>query len=358
MALHTTRLQLMIRNLLWVCALGLPTWGCSDTSSATGGGAVAADAEDLDSSSSWGDGAGSDGTGKSDGKPTGSDAATADAAIEDGSGAQDVSAVLDTQPVQDVDWSELLDPESDTTVASDAESTAPVGQLYAETATELYRLDLGAKKFELVGKFTFDKNPDDITDIAMDQLGALYACGHKDLYTCDVATAKCKWLIALGQEFNGLTFVPKGTVDPAVDALIGIAQSGDWTKITVSGGKVTLKVLGSYGGKWLSSGDAFSVEGIGTFATLKTATSTTDTLASIDPKTGKILQIIGDTGVAKLFGFAWWSGVFYGFSADGGVYTLDVATGKATPVKGIATPTGAKWWGAAVSTRAAGKVVK
>ncbi|MBI5607670.1 MAG: hypothetical protein HY902_02195 [Deltaproteobacteria bacterium] len=302
------------------------------------------------------DGAGGEISGADAGKTDGSADSGQDGGLSDATTDQD--SVADTAPVEDIDWSELLDPE-DTASTGDTsvEPTGPVGQLYAHTATELYRLDLADKKFTLVGTFTFDKNGDDVTDMALDQGGAMYICGHKDLFQCDVNTAKCKWLVALGQEFNGMTFVPKGTVSATEETLIGIAQSGDWTKITISGGKVTLKVLGSYGGSWLSSGDAFSVEGIGTYATLKKSTTTTDTLASIDPKTGKILKIIGDTGVAKLFGFAWWSGVFYGFATDGNVYTLDVNTGKASLVKGIATPKGAKWWGAGVSTRAAGKII-
>ena len=79
-----------------------------------------------------------------------------------------------------------------------------------------------------------------------------------------------------------------------------------------------------------------------------------DSLAEIDPNTGAIKQIVGETGATGLFGLAWWNGVFYAFSSSGTVYTLDVTTGKATPVSGIATPKGAKWWGAGVSTRAAG----
>ncbi len=339
----------MLKWVLAALACGWVVAACSSSDTNNGGPVYYDVAGEPDASGevSGGDASKADGTTADAGQ---------DSTLNDTSTAQD--SVADSSPVDDVDWSELLDPEdSGATSDTGVEPTGPVGQLYAHTATELYRLDLADKKFTLVGIFTFDKNKDDITDMALDQGGAMYVCGHKDLFQCDVNTAKCKWLVALGQEFNGMTFVPKGTVSATEETLIGIAQSGDWTKITISGGKVTLKILGSYGGSWLSSGDAFSVEGIGTYATLKKTTSTTDTLASIDPKTGKILKIIGDCGVAKLFGFAWWSGVFYGFAADGNVYTLDVNTGKATLVAGIATPKGAKWWGAGVSTRAAGKII-
>ena len=266
------------------------------------------------------------------------------------------TAVADTVE-QDVDWSELLDPQdtavADTTVDTGGGTAAPVGQLYAESPDELYRLDLATKSFAKVGKFTFNKNPGEVTDIALDQDGSLYAITNDDLFTCTVQGAKCTWLAALPSIFNGLTFVPKGTVSPTEDILIGISQDGAWTQITFAGSKVTLKKLGGYADPWLSSGDAFSVEGIGTYATLK-GKGSSDSLASIDPKTGKILKVIGETGAKGLYGLAWWSGVFYAFSSDSNVYTLDIATGKASVVKGIQAPAGVKWWGAGVSTRANG----
>ncbi len=254
----------------------------------------------------------------------------------------------------DVDWSELLDP-PDAPIAGDAaEPTGPVGFLYAQTADELYKLDLAAKAFSFVGKWSYDKNAGSVTDIAVDQYGQLFAITHKDLFLCNVDTAKCKWLMAMPEQYYGMTLVPKGTVDPEKDAIIGISQTGDWVQIIATPTGAKLKKLGSFGSGWLCSGDAFSVEGVGTFATVKKATGN-DSLAQVDPKTGKVLAVIGDTGVKNLFGLAWWAGVVYGFSSDGNVYELDTQTGKAVVAAGLASPKGAKWWGAGVSTRAAGK---
>ncbi len=272
----------------------------------------------------------------------------------------DVQAPPDIAPddvsTEDVDWSDLLDPATDA-VSGDVIKvpTGPVGQLYAQTKDTLYRLDLQAGQFSLVAKFTFDKNGGLVTDIALDASGKLYSITDHDVFICEAATAACKWVTKLPGTgtFNGLSFVPKGTIDPG-ETLIGIGTDGSWNKIDFTGAAAKVTKLGDYGGTWLSSGDAFSVEGIGTYATLKKSTGGNDSLAQIDPKNGKIIQVIGDTGVKQLFGFAWWSGVFYGFSNDGNVYTLDVGTGKATIVKGITVPKGAQWWGAGVSTRANG----
>lgn len=331
--------------------------GCSEEVTPSGGTGDST-AADASGDSQAGDAAKSDGPADATADAAGSDASTADAAEEVDTTADDAgdSAATDVSD-QDVDWSDLLDPQdtgsTDAVADTGGGTSTPVGQLYAESPDELYRLDLETKSFAKVGKFTFNKNPGEVTDIALDQAGALYAITNDDLFTCTVEGAKCTWLAALPSIFNGLTFVPKGTVSATEDTLIGISQDGAWTQITFAGSKVTLKKLGTYANGWLSSGDAFSVEGIGTYATLK-GKGNSDSLASIDPKNGKILKVIGETGAKGLYGLAWWSGVFYAFSSDSNVYTLDIATGKASVIKGIQAPAGIKWWGAGVSTRANG----
>ena len=314
------------------------------SSVATGGGGAALDAGKVNDSSTLGDA-------KADGSSA--DSATDD--VPDSADVADAATDLDVQQpdvtIPDMIWDDV--PSDD--VALDIDFTKPVGQLYAQTSDSLYALDAAAKAFTLVGKFTFDKSGASVTDIALDMFGKLYAVTNHDLFLCVTSTAACKWIAALPGTgtFNGLTFVPKGTISATTETLIGIGTDGSWNQIDVLGSSATITKLGTYGGGWLSSGDAFSVEGIGTYATLK-GVSKTDSLAKIDPKTGAILSIVGETGVNQLFGLAWWNGVFYGVSNDGNIYTLDTTTGAATKVTGITVPKGVKWWGAGVSTRANG----
>ena len=288
------------------------------------------------------------------------DAAVDSARAADAAGAADAMPdpvdTAATSDASDIDWSGLLDKDGTGDVEVppvDAGAGGPVGQLYAHTSDALFRLDLTTKAIVEVGKFTFDKSKGLVTDIAVDAGGKLYAVTYADVFVCGIANAKCTWIADLPSPFNGLTFVPKGTVDPAADVLIGIGETGSWNHIQITGGKTTIKKLGNYPTGWLSSGDAFSVDGIGTYATLK-GKSPTDTLVRVNPKTGAVDQFVGETGVDNLFGLAWWQGVFYAFSSSGIVYTLNVQTGAATPVQGIAVPKGVKWWGAGVSTRANG----
>lgn len=295
-----------------------------------------------------------DATGLSDAADSGSVADTADSgSVADTDPAVDAPALIDTEaPVEDVEPDNGLDPPD---VPEDVADTGPqvpngLGTLYAHTSGTLYRLDVAG--FLKVGNFSYDKAPGSMTDIALNKTGTLFGVTFDDVFQCDKATAKCKWLASLPKQFNGLTFVPAGTVDPVDEVLIGVGNDGSWNRIDVAGSKATIKQLGYYGGGMTSSGDAFSVEGIGTFATVKKGFGGDDFLVSVNPKTGAATSI-GNTGVAGLWGFAWYSGTFYGFSDDGDVWAIDVKTAKATPAK-FSVPGGLSWWGAGVSTRANG----
>jgi hypothetical protein len=286
------------------------------------------------------------------------DAGSGDATAADtiaGDVETDTSAgALDTGTIEPEDISEAVE---DIAVEPEDTFTPPInGTLFAHTKDTLYTLDVAKGAMVSVGKFSFDKKKGLVTDIALDQFRNLWAVTFDDLFSCDADSAKCKWVAGLPEEFNGLTFIPESLVPGSKqEALIGISEDGDWNWIKPDGkGGMTLKKLGKYGGGWLSSGDAFSVVGIGTFATLKKKSGGIDSLASVDPKTGKILKVIGSTGAKGLFGFAWWADVFYGFSNDGKLWEIDVTTGKATVSAAIKVPSGVKWWGAGVSTRANG----
>jgi hypothetical protein len=229
---------------------------------------------------------------------------------------------------------------------------APNGALFAHTSSALYRLDAGLKQFIKVGNFTFDKSSGSVTDIAINRNEVLYAVTFNDLFSCNSKTAACTWVMDLPESYNGLTFVPKGTVKKATDALIGVANSGKWTLLDFDATPPTSQVLGSYGSGYTSSGDAFSVAGVGTFATVKKTGQLSDYLVEINPATGAVIKEIGATGATNLWGFAWWDGVFYGFSSNSNVYAINTTTGQATPLTTGWTVPSAAWWGAGVSTEA------
>jgi hypothetical protein len=200
-----------------------------------------------------------------------------------------------------------------------------------------------------VGQFNFGAFFGSMTDLAIDQYGVLYGVTFGDLFACDADTAVCYHLATLPQSFNGLTMVPPGVLDPVLDVLIGIAITGDWYKITLSGsGTATLTNLGKYGTPYSSSGDAFSIENVGTFAAVDKGGQASDVIVSVDPKTGAVLSEIGPvTGYTALYGLAGWEGVVFGFDETGAVLKIDTTTGQAS----VITTTSNFWWGAGVATR-------
>ncbi|MSP90882.1 MAG: hypothetical protein EXR79_03615 [Myxococcales bacterium] len=282
-----------------------------------------------------------------DGSADGASAPDAAAGTGDG----DVAPTPDSGLDNDVDGATA--PADGATAPADVALPPPpsdLGTIYAHSSSTLYKL--GVNGFQLIGGFKYDKNGGEMTDIALDDNGALFGVTFNDLFACNKATAACSWLAGLPQQFNGLTFVPKGTIKPNAGSLIAIANSGSWNLVDVVGGKATITPLGQYGGGMGSSGDAFSVEGVGTYATVTQAFSFTDKLVQVDPKTGAVLKTVGDTGVSGLWGVAWSAGTMYGFGSNGMVYAIDLKTGKASASNALQVPASVLWWGAGVSTRA------
>ncbi|MSQ84251.1 MAG: hypothetical protein EXR77_15435 [Myxococcales bacterium] len=359
-------MQPLNRQLIGLAlCVAVVTAGCSSTAPAAPTGQSGGDSSrGAGDATVGGDGAATD-TGNSDGADAGAAESDGDATKFDASTADQVDVGSEIPSffkdvaegsTGDVDY-DLLDP-ADTVDSADTGpvDTGPVGGMglevvYAHSSSQLFKLDKGL--FSLVGAFQFDKKSGQVTDIALDDDGDLFAVTFNDVFACDKGSASCKWLATLPQSFNGLTFVPKDVLVPGKAALIGIANSGDWNLIEVVGNTAKVTKLGAYGG-FSSSGDAFSVEKVGTYATVKAGFGGGDKLVQVNPATGSVIKTIGDCGVSDLWGVAWSSGVLYGFAATGGVYSIDVNTGKASSIAGMLVPNGISWWGAGVSTRAAG----
>lgn len=200
-----------------------------------------------------------------------------------------------------------------------------------------------------IGTFKGSGFSGSMTDLAVDQWGVIYGVTFDDLYTCDADTATCYELAALPQMFNGLTMLPPGTHHQYLDTLVAIANSGVWYKVTLSGsGTAQLSQIGSYGSGYTSSGDAFSIEGVGTYASVDKSGSSSDVIVSVDPMTGKVTGEIGTlTGYSSVYGLAGWQGKVFGFNETGAVLEIDIKTGSS---KLLATTSNA-WWGAGVVTR-------
>jgi hypothetical protein len=231
--------------------------------------------------------------------------------------------------------------------------TAKQGLIYAHTSDSLYSFDPKSLKLESVGDFIWpsDDGGHMMTDIAIDRYGILYGITFDRLYHCNAITLQCTMLAVLGKEFNGMTMIPKGILDPLKEVMIGIGNDGSWNKIQVSGTQAMITQIGYYGSSYSSSGDAYSLEGIGTFASVKSFNAEAgDLLVRVDPATGKVISEIGVVqGYTALYGLAGWGMAAFGFDASGAVIQIDVKTGNAKEI--INAWDGKSWWGAGVTTR-------
>lgn len=225
-----------------------------------------------------------------------------------------------------------------------ASDVAPLDDVlvYANTASELYRVEPRSFAITLVGRFTFSDSDRDhqMTDIAVNAAGEIWGITFNAIYRIDAATARCTLVSPLEGQYNGLTFVPVGVLNPSAEVLLAVAGSGDYYVVNTGTGRV--QRLGSYGA-YASSGDLVSIASAETWAIVKVLGD--DNLARVDLRTGRT-TLVGPTGVDDVWGLGYWRSRLYGFTQGGQFVTLDPATGRAT----VQSTASRAWWGAGVTT--------
>jgi hypothetical protein len=221
-----------------------------------------------------------------------------------------------------------------------------IAVVYAQSADTLYKLDPNTKAVTTVGAFSGCTS---VIDIAIDQNSNGYVTTSNALYKVNLATAACTH-IADGSYPNSLSFVPKGTLDPSVEALVGYVGA-QYIRIDTGTGAITN--VGNLTGGYQSSGDIVSIIGGGTFLTVN-GNGCGDCLLQVDPKTGDLVQNYGSVGHSSVFGLAFWGGTAYGFDDAGDVFSIDVVSGAVVthdiPVP--SAPANLSFWGAGSTTSA------
>jgi uncharacterized protein YceK len=223
-----------------------------------------------------------------------------------------------------------------------------VSLVYAQSADTLYRLDPTTKQVAVVGPFSGGCSS--VIDIAIDSSSNGYVTTSGALYKVDLQTAACTH-ISDGNYPNSLSFVPKGTLDPSVEALVGYFGSS-YIRIDTGTGAVTN--IGGLTGGYQSSGDIVSVINGGTFLTVNGTNGCSDCLLQIDPKTGNLVQNYGSVGHGQVFGLAFWAGTAYGFDNAGQVFAIGWQNGKlvTSNISIPNPPPGLSFWGAGSTTSA------
>ena len=227
--------------------------------------------------------------------------------------------------------------------------------VYAHTATTLYALDVKREELLPVCDFNFDMaegvdSMEEITDIAISRAGILWAMSFKRLSMCHPQTGECRVQGQLGDQssLNGLTFLPASVVDRQQDILVGIDQYGEWLALTTGSPDEEIQEdsLGRYGIGNRSSGDVFSIEDVGTFASIKRSGEDSDLIAQVDPS--RILffdDLLFLDGYSAVYGLAGWRGVLYAFDETGAIIRIRLDTLEAEEIHNQELP----WWGAGVS---------
>jgi hypothetical protein len=211
--------------------------------------------------------------------------------------------------------------------AGDTPAGGQANEVWAHSIDTLFKLDPITKQVEIVAPFSGCTT--DVIDIALDADSNLFGATDNDggkgaLWSIDRKTAVCT-KIADGEFPNSLSFVPKGTVDPNAEALVGYQDNNDYVRIDTKTGAVTkIGTLGQVG--FASSGDIVSVKGGATYLTV-TGTDCGDCLVEVNPATGAIVKQWGSLGHDQVYGIAFWAGSVYGFDNAGELFEVTFAGG-------------------------------
>ncbi|MDX9723492.1 MAG: thrombospondin type 3 repeat-containing protein, partial [Myxococcota bacterium] len=225
--------------------------------------------------------------------------------------------------------------------------------VYAHSSSTLYRVSVKTGEVVSVGdiRWPVGRSDEDMTDLAIDSEGVIYAISFNALYVCSASDARCILLadFPTEQDFNGLSFLPPGTLDASAEVLIAISQAGDWFRVRINGPLAQFEKLGTYGDGYGSAGDAYSIMGQGTYAAVYDSkdASHDNLIIKVDPLTGQALEEVTTLpGYMMVWGLAGWTQRAFAFDAQGDILTVDTLTGEWS----VCAETRIEWWGAGVRT--------
>jgi hypothetical protein len=228
--------------------------------------------------------------------------------------------------------------------------------IYAHSRDTLFTFSPTTLDVETIGTFRVAGGgaPPNMLDLAVDSEGLVYTSSADELWSVDPLTAELTRIgsFGLGDQLFALSFLAPGELGPE-EVLIGAANSGEYFQIDRDTAAATR--LGSYPDGWRSSGDIVSVEGLGTFATVRRTDFPSDVLVQIlfssDGSSAAVVKgpvRSGTRDFIEIFGIGYWGRVLYGFTNAGELIEINRDTGAGTLVT---TDTGTdQFWGAGVTT--------
>ncbi len=224
----------------------------------------------------------------------------------------------------------------------------PKPLVYGHSPDTLFTFDTTTNLVTEVAAFSGcsqSTNPAQVLDLAIDSQMNAFATTVDGLYSVDLGSAQCT-LIKTGSYPNSLSFVPAGTLDPNVEALVGYFGSV-YMRVDTSNGNVTS--VGTLTGGYASSGDIVSVSGGGSFLTV-TGNGCGDCLLQVDPTTGNMIQNYGALPHGAVYGLGYWAGTLFGFDQGGDLFAIGGGSDGGLAVTDIVVDGGVTWWGAGSTT--------
>ncbi len=219
---------------------------------------------------------------------------------------------------------------------------APRGTIYVQTGTSLQVYEPYSKSLRDLGKFNCLPEGDLMFDIAVDRDSNIYGVTRLDRFVkIDPNNGTCSLVRqGAGNDYPVLiAFVPKGTLDPANDALVGY-EGENYLRIDVRTGALTR--LGTLnppdaGNPYEASGDLIYAGANGMFltATYPDAGDGGDSFVRFDPKNGRRLSIVGKTGYGDLLGLGYWGGSIFAFTYTGEILQMNPVTAGASLIKRV-----------------------
>jgi hypothetical protein len=265
----------------------------------------------------------------------------------------DLGREKDDPPATD-DTGTPLDTDEETTEPQDTEppedTEAPIDEtgerpeasdpMYAHTANTLFSVEPTAPYATVrIGAFADSVTGvpvTDITDVAIDNDGIMYAVSFDTLYQVNASNAQVTEIRSAGPtDLNAMTFLADGTL---------LAGGGaNLYEVDPSSGRFTqVSSIGSY----TFAGDMVGLPDGLLYCAMSDGSASTS-LVVYDMASGSIVRT-GSTGTGSLYGVGYAEDTLFGFNAEGRIYILDQSSGTARQV----TDTNEVWWGATTNPAA------
>ena len=205
----------------------------------------------------------------------------------------------------------------------------PIAQevMYVHTSTILYSYNAEGET-GTIGQFYIENDfAPNITDLAIDLNGSMYAVSVDALYRVDPTDARLEHVSDLAIPLYGLTFLADGR-------LLGAGDGIYWVE-PISGLMAEFVSSGNY----QTSGDIVGLPDGKLYWTVIGG----DGLVVVDPVTGQT-DYIGDIGIENLWGVGYYDNALFGFSSAGSMCEINPANAE---VVAWESTSGQYWWGAA-----------